>query len=112
MRGYPLSRGNGVLDRGRKFVLGSEAVTDGKKSAAGRFRECGAYAVMGIDAAGNHAAAMEVDESRTLLAVIKGAIQTVRNILRRTRQHAVDPDDCRPVGAHELHEFRKCLAAV
>jgi hypothetical protein len=69
---------------------------------------------MGVDAAADHAAAMEEHEARQMLAAsICGSIKTVGNIARWARQHAVRSHHARRIGAYEpLHELCERLAAV
>src|SRR6516225_2441463 len=67
---------------------------------------------MGLDTAGDHAAAMKEDEARQrFVGGIRRHIETVGNRASRTRQPAVDSVHRRYIGAGEMHQFGECLAA-
>ena len=94
-------------------MLGREAVVHGNKAASGRLCQRCRDAVMGLDTAGDHAAAMEEDKARQWVGRgIGRRIEAVRNAARRARQDAVNPADGRHVRACELHQLGERLAAV
>src|SRR5579883_3330706 len=64
LRRDPFGRGHRVLDRGGKFVLGGEPVTDGDDRAAARVGDQPADAVVSVKVADHPAAAMKIDERR------------------------------------------------
>ena len=82
-------RGNGILDRRRKLVLRRQAVVDRNQPAARRFGKRGCDTVVGLDAAGHHAAAMEEDETGRGAALIVGRIKPVGDISAGARQDAI-----------------------
>jgi hypothetical protein len=76
-------------------------------------RERRADAVMGVDTAGDHAAAVEEHKARQIVGgLIRGGIEAVRDIARGARQYVVEPGSRRHVGARELHEFCERLATL
>src|SRR6202165_6206335 len=81
MPGHPSGCRDRILDGGGKFVFGSEAVADGNKAAARHVGERRADAVMAVDTAGDHAAAMEEHKTRQIFAaVIRRVVKTIRNV--------------------------------
>ena len=59
-----VSRGVGVLDRGRERVLGRQAVVDADDHGADARAEQPAHALVGVEVADHEAAAVEVDDRR------------------------------------------------
>ncbi len=62
--GDPGGRGEAILDRGREFVLGRQAVVDRDDGAAGGIGEMAAERVVRFDIADDPAAAVEIDQHR------------------------------------------------
>src|ERR1700737_1199617 len=113
MPGHPPGRRDRILDGGGKFVLGSETVANGNEATSRHLCERRADTVMGIDTAGDHAAAVEEHEARQMFGgLIRGGIKPVGNIAPGARQYAVDPGYCRHVGARELLGFWERLATL
>ena len=81
-------------------MFGSETVFDGYQATASGLRERSADAVVSVDTAGDHAAAMEEDEARQMSAgVIGGRIEPVGKIARRARQNPIRPRHISHLGA-------------
>ena len=68
-----LRRGDGVVHRGGKFMLGGEAVVDRDQPAAGGFSQRRRDPIMSFDAACDHAAAMEEHKPATDSPAFSGA---------------------------------------
>ena len=60
----PFGRGDAVLDRGREFVLGRQAVIDRDDRAAGGIGQMAAHRVVAFEIADDPAAAVEKDQRR------------------------------------------------
>ena len=110
--GNPSGRRDRVLDRGRESVLGGKPVIHRDEAAARGLRQRRGDAIMGLDTAADHAAAMEKNKTRQIFGYVTfGRIEPVRNIACGARHCAVNPGYINHVGACEPHQFRKRLAA-
>src|SRR5581483_12504702 len=110
---YILGRRDGILDRGREFVLGREAIVDGYQPAAGCLRQRSGDTVVGLDAACNEAAAVKKDEAWRRFA--RGRcrrIEPIGDVASRPRQGAVFSCYLSAVGTGKLHQLSKRPAAL
>ena len=110
MLGYPTGGRDRILDGGRKFVFGREAVVHGNKAAAGGLCKRRRDAVMGLDTAARPCRRHGRRRSPARVACRRHR-RAHKGGKRRSPagpgNDAVDPGRGRHVGACELHEFRQ-----